>query len=102
MDASAQERSAIQKMVTKDATWHSLACKLHEGRNRGLAAPVSSAPCRSTQYELSCDVTRPPQHHHPPPRFFEVCVSCVQKNPIGWLMFDVVLFVSVSMACFQH
>lgn len=34
--------------------------------------------------------------------FFEVCVSCVQKSPIGWLMFDVVLFVSVLMACFQH
>lgn len=33
---------------------------------------------------------------------FEVCLSYVQKNPVSWPMFDVVLFVSVSMACFQH
>ena len=29
--------------------------------------------------------------------FFEVCFSCGQKNVIGRLTFDVVLFVSVSM-----
>lgn len=80
-------------MVTENAAWYSLACKLHEGRDCGLAVPGSSALCRSTQNVSFCDVSF---------FFFEVCVSCVQRSPIGWLMFDVVLFVSVLMACFQH
>lgn len=81
-------------MVTADAAWYSLACKLHEGRDCGLAVPSSSAPVEAPRmYHLVMFLSF---------LFFEVCVSCIQKSPIGWLMFDVVLFVSVLMACFQH
>lgn len=83
-------------MVTENAAWYSLVCKLHEGRDcvRGLLCPA-----------LAPSVGAPRMYHlvmFLSFFFFEVCVSCVQKSPIGWLMFDVVLFVSVLMACFQH
>lgn len=44
-------------MVTEGAAWYSLACKLHEGRDCGLAVPGSSALYRSTQNVSPCDVS---------------------------------------------
>ena len=59
--------------------------------------PVRSLPASATEDEIAAEI-RAILHD---PQFFQVCVDCKQRNPVGWMMGDMD-HIGICHSCAQQ